>query len=648
MMEKNTFLYDNNICPVSGLPITTKPEWDDLDCGEGYSVTFKVLGDNILLSIPRGNAGQDGMTNLIKFRNKIVQESPINGNKFIEIKESLFTEGIPSRKARTVLSSAIVESAGQMYGYIAFNLNFFLKTAYSVGTKLHKPNIPVHMVSDYTAAIKKALEILKENIPEFRNRFFDNPKDEKTLVLKDLFLIGKIIDSDVLYIEGHGILNEENADDFVDFHKELLKKMPEARRGYYKIINYTNAESWTWHGRQQYIAGLNKLDKEYKCLLNVAFGVSGLLKPMINLARFILSFPLVMANSFEDAVALIEKEKTKKRKAERSTQINEIVLDKRIYTAKDLHGHIQDLIYAFGKLNWDTSGDDVLKNITQNHPFYSVYEAMSVVKTEVDLLLEERKKREEELESAINESHEMRLAAEKASRAKSEFLANMSHELRTPMNGVLGMSQLLNSTKLDEEQKEYVETILSSGNSLLSIISDILDISKIEAGKMVIEKAPFNLHSIIKEIKAVFMAKAYEKGLEFNIHNNCKEADLIGDSLRLRQILMNILSNAFKFTTSGSVELVIDCEILNSNNLLLRFEILDTGIGIPEEKARLLFHKFTQADSSTTREYGGTGLGLAISKELVSLMGGEIGVKNRKTGGSLFYFSIVAELFHNR
>lgn len=258
-------------------------------------------------------------------------------------------------------------------------------------------------------------------------------------------------------------------------------------------------------------------------------------------------------------------------------------------------------------------------------------EITSVVITSKDIT--ERKHVEEELKKA-------KKAAEAANTAKSNFLTNISHEILTPMNGVIGMSSLILGTQLTKDQLKYAQFIKNSADSLLTIINDILDFSKIDAGKLEVRTMDFDLRLTIEETVNLLIGPAEKKGLGFScVIDSDVPSRLHGDPGRLRQIIVNLVGNAVKFTSKGKISIKVSLEYENDKQAVIRCAVSDTGIGIPEKDFNRIFYAFTQVDASSTRRYGGTGVGLAISKQLAELMGGQIGVKSKEGNGSCFWFT---------
>lgn len=297
------------------------------------------------------------------------------------------------------------------------------------------------------------------------------------------------------------------------------------------------------------------------------------------------------------------------------------------------------------KINKTGSSDGEFQARRKDGSVFPAYYTFSVVKDlnnkkigylGVSVDITDRKRAEEDLRRAKE-------AAESATRAKSDFLANMSHEIRTPMNAVIGLTGLMLNTDLTQDQKDYVETIRSSGETLLALINDILDFSKIEGGKMELETMPLDLINCIEASLDLVAPAAARKGLSLSYAiDESVPNNIVSDVTRLRQILANLLSNAVKFTNTGDISIVVSSKKEGDNNFI-QFAIMDTGIGIPKNRMDRLFQSFSQIDTSMTRKYGGTGLGLAISKRLVELMGGRIWAESEEGRGSAFYFTIIAK-----
>lgn len=281
---------------------------------------------------------------------------------------------------------------------------------------------------------------------------------------------------------------------------------------------------------------------------------------------------------------------------------------------------------------------------------YGLIHLSNAAITNIQQQLDENRKLNQELERRVHERtrelEDARDAAEAATLAKSEFLANMSHEIRTPLNGILGMAQLLSRKPRNEEEKEFLQVILDSGRHLLAVIQDVLDYSKIEAGRMEMDSAPLQASALLESVRSVVAMRAEEKGLTCTIEHDSRIPEwMLGDEVRLRQVLMNLAGNAIKFTEKGSVHIQSILLSREGNSVQVRFRVADSGIGMDDATISRIFDRFVQAESSTTRRYGGTGLGLAISRKLLKMMGSDVRVKSRPGQGSEFEFDLSLSVF---
>lgn len=313
------------------------------------------------------------------------------------------------------------------------------------------------------------------------------------------------------------------------------------------------------------------------------------------------------------------------------------------FTKKLITYPLNDLINAVERLNPEKNIDDgneynIPAKLEQSN------DELGVLTREFGEMRAAIERRDEKIENStvsIDLLEKEKEKAEAAVKAKSTFLANMSHEIRTPMNGVIGMTELLKDTSLSSLQQEYTDSISDSAEGLLRIINDVLDLSKIEAGKLDLELTSFNLRDKLEQVCNILSPQAKKKGLKLElILAECYRGRVIGDFLRLNQIIINLVSNAIKFTQHGNIRISLKGLDENQDELVYKIMVSDTGIGISQQEQEKLFNSFTQADNSTTRKYGGTGLGLSISKNIVCLMKGEIGVNSEKGKGSEFWFTL--------
>jgi two-component system, sensor histidine kinase len=429
---------------------------------------------------------------------------------------------------------------------------------------------------------------------------------------------------------------------------------------YIRIADYSGVTKASISTRKLYANTLNSLNEKYHCRPIITFicGASLLLKTMLRLFASYVRQKFIYVSTVDEALTLINSGKGLDF-AEKARPIT--ITQEEIDNFAAMCGHI---------LFNDFYTVDEKKNIVSpGHPLYDLYTIISLLNNDLREHQKNEKEQKKKIEEALTNARDLnkrlseekknveekeqiqqilieslkksRIEAETASRAKSEFVANMSHEIRTPLHAIIGMTELLLGTPLQNEQKHYAETIQISTKQLHRLISDILDLSKIESGQIDKEQATFNIRMLCKEISSLLFSNAQKKNLQLDTSIGDTVPDMLkGYPVYLRQVLINLVQNAIKFTYKGKISINVSVESETDDEVILHFSVRDTGIGIPEEKKELISQRFTQLDASSTRKEGGAGLGLAISKQLIEFMGGKLNLESRENEGSDFWFLI--------
>ena len=761
----------NNLCPVSGLHITAKPEWTDIDLEENYSVSFKLIGERILLSIPVGDSGKNGMNRLFEERDKVLKNIGLLDDKYVEIKDYSQIPGATSKEGRQQFTNHMIKERNKsnLLGYFGFSATLFVKLAINIGIKLYRTTFPMQILDDYETAIKKSIDVLEKekhkknslisiNDKENSLEFFKSKTSQQNQINNLLAFMGEInwdtngieikkdqavISSEFSPLYESISLIKQDFDSILYQKVEAEKKLKKSEKkyrsilediddGYYEVdlegdlIFFNDALCNIYGYSREELLGMNykeytdkKNSKKVQNFFNtiykketsgqafdwefiqkdgnmipvetsvslikdnddISIGFRGMVRNIteriqsekkqneiskeLEITNIELEHAVERSNQMvsESAMAYLELDQIFQASAEgmwvisRSYEIirvNKMFLNIINETHKGIKG--KKCYEIFPTHLCHTKKCPLLKIINDNHihieldlevktkdnpsnPFIlSAYPYKNVGNETIGAVvvlkdITERKKAE------VFEAEKIKAEAENLS--KSEFLANMSHEMRTPLNGIIGMTELIQETNLEDKQKNIFDTIVNEAKALVGIINDVLDFSKIEAGKFELENIGFNLRHLIEDVSNNIAMRAQQKGLEFiSYFSPDIPSRISGDPGRLRQILMNLAGNSLKFTHTGEIFIKADMQKDFKDKLRIHFFVKDTGIGIPDDKQETIFNSFTQADGSTTREYGGTGLGTAISKQLVQLMGGEIGLISEEGKGSTFWFTV--------
>ncbi len=612
---------------LPGFEVTELDEFIDVIGVGDYYYSLRKIGDSIVHIQTRGNMKYADVNKFYQLVDEFCLAAKVK-KPFIEIRDiSKLTGKLPARQL-AIQKQRFMTNKSDFIGWFIVGAPMWLRVLAKAGFSTFSTGFPHHFVANFSQAFSMACQLLED---------------------KSIYLLehGEISEADLVFKPEWEYLNSKTGASYVAggirgkvFYSKLSGKIVESDligiknsirkyfseymqdiTTYIRVSDYSDLGQVSLTVRRKTGDIMNNIINEFGCQSSVVYSLD---TPLFYRSTLVI-YGVLYSQKFKFLKSL--------KQVFEHIQLSDILSEEKLITVSQ--NDIDEINGLCGELIWEAdSQHDSNSKVSKNNALKEIVDTLFVVKEDIKELRERDKK------FAI-ESENAKQLAEQASNAKSEFLANMSHEIRTPMNGVIGMADLLSDTELTETQKKYVSSMRSSGKNLLSIINNILDYSKIEAGKLEIENIEFDLKEIIIDIIQLLSPTAHIKHLQILYNISSKLPDfLIGDPEKIRQIITNLIGNAIKFTEKGFIDIQVVVEQKVNNFIGLTIKIKDTGIGMTEAQQLHIFDSFRQADTSTTRRFGGTGLGLSISSQLAKLMGGKLTAESEYRLGSTFIFCL--------
>jgi signal transduction histidine kinase len=630
-------------CPVTGLPIIAKPEWTEIQLTSDYFVTFSIIGNAILLTTPKGFPGEVGAKTLLEKRAAVIKEAGLSDRKYVEIRDYRMLTGAAPKGARMVLTNFLVKdgSEGHLIGFWVFGAPFLIRLMFHAGLKVYKNPIPIGEAKDYREALLNALKVLRHNGGDVGLKRYQNlKKDEWVFELEGFGISFELIGDDILYNITHGRWKESHVEQFICLHEKVIREAGLTQKGYfYRIVNWKSLEKSTWKARKMYIEALNEIDEKIPCKLAVVFGLNKFMKTLVGISSPFISYPVMVANDLQEALEITERE--------REREISAGSVGKRrkhgskIYTEEQLKGFSNELLQVIGGINWDHAGLS-LDGISEEHPLKPVFDALAIVKLDLDYLLQEKEKSQKSL------SHAEKLVT------MGTIVASVAHEINNPNNSLMLDAQFNQnawkgvSAVLDEyahengglliggfAYDEFKTAVADASNRMKRnterikhIVENLRAIAKKDADFDVEVDLNATVRSALSVIE--YLTAKYTRNLSVRLDDSLPRVR--GNTQCLEQVIINLVKNACQSLPSMEKGVFISTAFEPEKNAV-SFAIRDQGKGMDEKTLKEIFIPFY-----TTKGKEGTGLGLSICDNIIKNHGGTIKVESKLGEGTTVKF----------